>query len=851
MASSDGKTELEPLEQDLGATPAQGKAGMNDKDSGVVEVRATDGLQPGNSEYPSDVVVKAEERQLDDTEHQSDLQLLGVATSAQAQPGDSSHEPVESQQEPSDTAPKQMDCTTSTSRVLADVLHEPTVPQEDYTSIASEQTDCTGPTSRVPAEVLQAEAAEHQPHDSPANTPEPLRENSYVLSGSLAVASHESEEQVDKDDETMADARDEVTMSQDMQPHTTNHSESEGGTRPAPRRQESPHEATNIRSAARDPHESSDDQGEEHGEEHTMSINGESSDQLDASDNEEHVVEESHVVAQLRARIRATHKALLALEQDHESHRHGHMELQTVRHGNNSNSQSRTYTEIGDVANLNDYRASQQGHQPPTRAIDARGFVPPYSSGPHDMVHSRQHNATYPSPLQLPRRQYRSMSNNFMQDQMYMPPAAPSMYSDPGLGFQQYPALGPMDYQNMQYSGQSYSGAPLHQGYSHLPLSPYEMPAQRSIAAPLNDRPWNLAMPVQRNTQSHRPQQHRDVEEDDSTDVDDDKPLRTRAPPRQAVLGNSDESSPAPALKTPKQGKLQDEDNESDIEIISSKPSMGFKARRPKNAAPNHASEPRTPQDPESLSKEYISSNSPINWKLPKYEATFEPPKTKDDTTVARISIPGLVREEILLSPDHAEQETHLLLNVFMPTQQALATPDPSPAQAVLNFHTIAVMVIEAYIQFEIGDEFGTGRGHWHSDHDRTDTEYKRLRDAKDADTDEIFFAVIDRWRAGLESNKQPSKMIRGAQEFCDAALDVVFYIKENGLLASEKKKEEERVKKEKEEKKATPAGTKRGAQKVSEPTVRKKVKTGKEKVPEKKKGRTKTAAITVIRRSG
>jgi hypothetical protein len=842
MASNNNMGELKPLEH--GAVEAH----LNDL--GSHDVRATDHIQSGDPEHAPDGAAKVEERQADIAEHQADIQLPELDANTQTQPGYISHEAVVLKEKPSGIATEQTNSTEATSCVLTDVPNGPTVPQEEPSYTALKQSNCTKSTLQIFTGVPQTEAAEHQPYGPSADIPEALRGNPYMLSGSLTVANRGQGEEVDKGDESMADAPADVTMLQDMEPHTIDHCEGEGEVQPTQRRQESHSRADEICSASHDAHDTADDQGDEHGVDHTMSVDDESSDGSGASENEELDLDEAEYRAQLKAKIREAQEARMALEQDHQS-RHGRLKLQITRQGNNS-TQPRTRTEIGSEFDFIDHRAPRYAHQNSSLAVDAHGFAPQYPSGPHHMLQFQQHNAPYPSPFQPPGQQDRSMSNNFLQDQMYMSSAAPFMYARPGPGFQQHHSLGPMDYQNMQYHGQSYGEAQLHQGYSNFPPSPYEMPAQRYAGSPSNR--WSqdpLAMPAQRNTQSRTPQQNQDAKEDDCTDDDDDKPLRTRAPQRQSVLGNSDESSPAPVPKTPKRGKPQDEGNESEIQFVSSKPSMGFKASRPKSTAPKSSSDPQTPQDSKFPTKESISSNSPINWKLPQYEATFEPPKTKDDTTVAKISIPGLVREEILLSPDHAEQETHLLLNVFMPAQQALATPDTSPAQAVLNFHTIAVMVIEAYIQFEIGDEFGTGRGHWHSDHDRTDTEYKRLRDAKDADTDEIFFAVIDRWRAGTESNKQPSKMIRGAQEFCDVALDVVFYIKENGLLASEKWKEEERIKKkEKEEKKAKGARNKRGAQKASEPTVRKKVKTGKEKVVEnKKKGRASTAAVTVIRR--
>ncbi|EUC41671.1 hypothetical protein COCMIDRAFT_105530 [Bipolaris oryzae ATCC 44560] len=217
---------------------------------------------------------------------------------------------------------------------------------------------------------------------------------------------------------------------------------------------------------------------------------------------------------------------------------------------------------------------------------------------------------------------------------------------------------------------------------------------------------------------------------------------------------------------------------------------------------------------------------SPINWKLPSYDIHFSPsppPKlstasssrakpTKDPSLpIAKISLPGLIREPLVLSPDHAAQELALLTNIFLPGQQALSTPDPEPALAVLNFHSIAMMVVEAYVQYEIGDEMGqsgpssfpnhsaSSSSSSSSDDDddeakakgkakakKEEKEYMRIRCARTANVDDIFFAVIDRWRAGLESNKKSFKLIRGIQEFVDVALDVIFWIKEHGLLLDE-----------------------------------------------------------------
>ncbi|KAI8933183.1 hypothetical protein NX059_009821 [Plenodomus lindquistii] len=234
---------------------------------------------------------------------------------------------------------------------------------------------------------------------------------------------------------------------------------------------------------------------------------------------------------------------------------------------------------------------------------------------------------------------------------------------------------------------------------------------------------------------------------------------------------------------------MHSESNSDDLPMISqSRPRPSAQHQEPKQPTTNtntNTTATHPNPNPESSS----STSSPFDFALPPYEIQPQPPLKKDDVPRAKISIPGLIREELLLSPDHAAQELHLLCTLFLPTQEALPTPDPEPAVAVLNFHTIALMVIEAYVQFEIGDEFGTGRGHWHNEHDHDDEgEYVRLRDAKDADPNEIFFAVIDRWRAGIESGRKGVGLIRGAQEFCDVALDVIYYVKENGLLRVEPK---------------------------------------------------------------
>ncbi|KAJ4346872.1 uncharacterized protein N0V89_010805 [Didymosphaeria variabile] len=165
-----------------------------------------------------------------------------------------------------------------------------------------------------------------------------------------------------------------------------------------------------------------------------------------------------------------------------------------------------------------------------------------------------------------------------------------------------------------------------------------------------------------------------------------------------------------------------------------------------------------------------------ISFRLPQYHVEIIPMKTKEDFPEVRVNLPGMPREKLILTPDHAHQEIHLLKHLFMPGQQSLEIPDPQPMIALLNFHTIATMVLEAYTAYEVGDlEAKTSS----SSKKKNDTE------ALDATKDEIFFAIIDRWRVGMaEETLKPSyKLIRGVQEFCDVALDLIYYLEEHGFV--------------------------------------------------------------------
>lgn len=121
--------------------------------------------------------------------------------------------------------------------------------------------------------------------------------------------------------------------------------------------------------------------------------------------------------------------------------------------------------------------------------------------------------------------------------------------------------------------------------------------------------------------------------------------------------------------------------------------------------------------------------------------------------------MPGLVRHIIELNTDHPEQEFQLLQEVFLPGHQRTyaETPDTNPKLSLLNFHLIASNIIEVY---------------HHYDHDNHPT-----------DPDELFFLAIDKWRVAKQLGKKNSSTIRGIQEFCDVALDIVYFVRDHGLV--------------------------------------------------------------------
>jgi hypothetical protein len=138
---------------------------------------------------------------------------------------------------------------------------------------------------------------------------------------------------------------------------------------------------------------------------------------------------------------------------------------------------------------------------------------------------------------------------------------------------------------------------------------------------------------------------------------------------------------------------------------------------------------------------------------------------------IAKISIPGMVRNEVQLNLESPDLELNMFQSVFFPMhQRTYPSPmkDPDPKYSVLNFHIIANIFIAVFQTFE--EESQTS--------------------AKDADADEVFFCAIDKWRIGRELGREGYQTIRGIQEFCDVGLDVLFWLKAEGLGPERKRRE-------------------------------------------------------------
>jgi hypothetical protein len=720
-----------------------------------------------------------------------------------------------------------------------------------------------GPTSNG-IDYPQNRAAPHPTETKLAEpaikTPESLRGNPYMLSAFRDAQPYKFTQTMTEDNKPTAASR------SGQQPVTTEHNIDVpgvdiGSDARAQLMCDGPQASHTI--ALKYSQSADQDQAQDEGGYEPLTTDGELVDESDNwSEGEEEDAEEvnEHVANMTSQLQRGVAKAKSKWEQRHEIFQDYGLEFHAP--AREDDNEEKEYDEddfsairkSSDNPAFNRHEASRHGQRQPASVTNTRGpAMRPLQGRVNMQQHGRPRLSSFHTPDHLPQQ----MPTNFFPGPSGVSGAA-SMQHGMYQGGMQNPqqlalyAQHDVGYQDFGYPAQPLDRYPSHIRHPPLPISPFQMPAVH--LAPLASNNQSLryqAMPAQRGVQHQNVPQGQVAEEEDE-DTDDDEPLRTRVQYQQPIVRNSASRSSTPVFEPAPPRKKQAQRNDSDVEFVYS----AKKRPLPKGTAMKKApsKQPAIPQPAESQDTAQSESApaAEIDWKLPEYEAVYTPAPTKHDPGIAKVSIPGLIREGLLLSPDHAEQEAHLLLNIFIPAQKALPTPDPAPAIAVLNFHTIAVMVIEAFVQFEIGDEFGTGRGHWHTEHDTDEGEYERLRNAKDADPDEIFFAVIDRWRAAMESGKEPAKLVRGAQEFCDIALEVVYYIKEHGLLAQR----ERAVRSDKEFKRGAKrvgdeekTGAKRKV-KVNEVQVRKKPKVEKPKAkePAKRKSRAKEPGLTVVK---
>ncbi|KAF1954068.1 hypothetical protein CC80DRAFT_595221 [Byssothecium circinans] len=201
-----------------------------------------------------------------------------------------------------------------------------------------------------------------------------------------------------------------------------------------------------------------------------------------------------------------------------------------------------------------------------------------------------------------------------------------------------------------------------------------------------------------------------------------------------------------------------------------------------------------------------------ISWKLPTYAIDTAPNNSETGNQVIKVSLPGCIREPLLVSLDHPDQEIHLFRELFLPGQQSLAEPDPEPRRAILNFHHICVMVLDSYFAHQGGDvdayaphrqqhlpdandeESGHDQGSSEDQDSADEQDTPRIENARGIDETDIYFATVDRWRAGLEVPiKKAYTLIRGPQEFTEIALDIIYYIKQHGMVDVQPKQRAER----------------------------------------------------------
>jgi hypothetical protein len=301
-------------------------------------------------------------------------------------------------------------------------------------------------------------------------------------------------------------------------------------------------------------------------------------------------------------------------------------------------------------------------------------------------------------------------------------------------------------------------------------------------------------------------QEHEEEEEESS---EDNEPLIDRTRRHHSLKSRSDTTESVLGQECHQSANKRQavaRDNE-DIQFMGSKPKQKLALKMPGAKAPRTEPQPilnkaipltrslpqPIPQSTQPSNDEDDAESTEISWKLPTFAIDPQPTDPETEQCSIKVSIPGMVREVVLLSPDHAAQESHLYTHLFLPGQQTLTVQDPDPIVATLNFHTVAIMVLDAYAAFKAGDELtkiGRARRYYDSGAASTSSSSGGAEDdpdikkeARNADIDEIFFAVIDRWRAGKASNKKSYSLIRGVQEFCDIALDIIYYVHENGLL--------------------------------------------------------------------
>ncbi|CAI6295872.1 unnamed protein product [Periconia digitata] len=291
------------------------------------------------------------------------------------------------------------------------------------------------------------------------------------------------------------------------------------------------------------------------------------------------------------------------------------------------------------------------------------------------------------------------------------------------------------------------------------------------------------------------------VSEGSDGETSGETPVKKKAPSQDGLGGNDSYEG---LLKTPvrpvqklqienedgNETMLEDEIGDSDDSDDSDDEPL-WKRRQNRLAGKPPAEDDSIEDQPEDLADGHQPCVD-IDWKIAAYEV-IELPVAKNDPREIAVSIPGCIREKLILSQDFASQELLLFREVFLPNQKALEVPDAYPATAILNFHNICNMVLDSYYNHQMGDVSGF------------DLASDPQQDADEIDEGEVFFESAARWRTGLakegpnlrnqEVLKPAYTHIRGPQEFSEIALDIIYYIKEHGALPPESE-ESERPKK-------------------------------------------------------